>query len=186
MEEYVRRPTPTTMLQGTDGSRALPADLTRQGPALIIFASPTPEGHEVLAELPLWVRRLPKVHVAAVLHEGLSGDAGPRPDRLLIDPQERMRRALAPGDAPMAVLLRTDDLLPVGLVVGLARFAPSSMTSRATSRTCSPAHGSLSARQQRVGITARASRFRRCAKTACSTSTSSASRTNPAPPGNER
>ena len=36
--------------------------------------------------------------------------------------------------------------LPVGLWSVSARFAPSSMTPRANSRTCSPAHGSLSPR----------------------------------------
>mgnify|MGYP006983356964 CR=1 FL=1 len=68
------------------------------------------------------MRRLSKVQVAAVLPEGRSGDAGQRPARLLIDPQERMRRALAPGDAPMAVLLGTDDLLAGGPVVGLGEI----------------------------------------------------------------
>ena len=40
----------------------------------------------------------------------------------MIDPQDRMRRALAPGDAPMAVLLGTDDLLAGGPVVGLGEI----------------------------------------------------------------
>lgn len=119
MEEYGRRPTPTTALQGTDGSEVFSADLTRQGPALIVFPGPTAEAHDVLAELPLWVRRLPKVGVAAVLPESLGGDVGGLRVRLLRDPQEQMRQVLAPGDAPMAVLFGTDDHLAGGPAVGL-------------------------------------------------------------------
>ena len=79
MEEYVRRPIPQTTLRASDGSVVLPAELTRRGPALIVFAGLTPQGQDVLMELPSWEQRLPQVRVVAVVPEDLRDEVSRRP-----------------------------------------------------------------------------------------------------------
>lgn len=121
--EYVRVPSPFAVLVNHERQLVTLASLTRERAALLIWVSfGCGPCTQILAKLPEWRERLPRVDIHPVV--GLVDSLDSAPDELkdivLADPESSLGQAMHSVGTPTAVLFGADQMVGGGPVAGVA------------------------------------------------------------------
>ena len=123
LQDYERSPIPDAALVSEDGSGVPLTRLAQQHAALLFFPGPASDQRDSTRRVMAgWSKRMPLVDfvIAVPDPEAEWEDLTPQADRMLVDPQGKVRALFDPIGGPTAVLLGTDGLLAGGPALGPA------------------------------------------------------------------